>query len=188
VDADLTEISDAEVLALVGAFLEAQEGLDLRQPWMSQRHHATRTLVDPLAEIYDIGALYGHVRHFLAATPRHGAGAEPAPGEGDTMAAQMRLFCALRGLTLPYRLTGSVHGPEEGLVAALRLGLVPGAADHWIVMSDLRGVSEDSPVFNALRAATVRKKRVLIVPLGPVPAKTQGRLSAGGARLLRHIG
>ena len=79
-----------------------------------------------------------------------------ADAQGDTVATQMRVFCALRGLTLPYRLTGPVHGPEDGLVAALGLGLVPGAADHWIVLSDLRGVGEGSPVFKALSAATVR--------------------------------
>ena len=61
------------------------------------------------------------------------------------------------------------------------MGLLPGAADHWIVMSDFRGVEPEGPVLKTLRAAAMRKKRVLLVPLEPISDALRGRLTGAGA-------
>jgi len=184
VDADLTEVCDAEVTALVGRFLEAQEGHALRRHWVtSERYGDASSLVDPVSELYDIGALYGCVKTFLNTAPRHGAWLPERQREDrtDGMNAQLRLFCALRGLSLPYRLTGPLSGTEEGLVSALGLGRVPGAADHWIVLSDFRGVDTGGPVIKAIRAATLHKKKILLVALDSVPSSLRGSLASAGA-------
>lgn len=171
VDDDLTEIADAELMARVGAFLEAQGGLPVRRagddPW---RPSVARTLVDPLAEIYDVGALYAAVTAYLAAERDRGHAALFAKGRParDTLSARLRLFCALRGIPVPYRLTGPADAFEHGLVDAVGRNLGPGGPDRLVLVTDLRGLTPDGPGARALRLATARKKRVVVVDVGAV--------------------
>ena len=169
VDADLTEIADAELLARVGAFLELQEGLHLRREGPDpERPSVARTLVDPLAEIYDTGALYAAVTAYLARERDRGHAALFAKGRpaADTMAARLRLFCALRGLPIPYRLTGPDDAFEQGLVDAIAHTLRPGSAERILIFSDLRGLRVEGAALRALRLASARKKVIQIIAVG----------------------
>lgn len=170
VDEDLTEIGDAELLARVGAFIETQEGVAVGRngpdPWRS-----ARTLVDPLAELYDVGALFAHVTRYLAVERDRGHRALFAKNRPakETLAARLRLFCALRGLPISYRLSGPLDAFETGLVDALAPTLRPGGADRIILFSDLRGLEPDGPAARALRLTRARKKQLLVVVLSPEP-------------------
>ncbi|MCB9544223.1 MAG: DUF58 domain-containing protein [Myxococcales bacterium] len=172
VDDDLTEIADAELLARVGAFLEAQDGLPLRRtgadPWQPR---VARTLVDPLAELYDVGALYAAVNAYLAAERDRGHQALFAKGRParETLPARLRLFCALRGLPIPYRLAGPLDAFERGLVDALGQALRPGGADRLVLVSDLRGLDPEGAAARSLRLARARKKELVVVAVGPEP-------------------
>ncbi len=189
VDDDLTEISDAELLAMVGRFLEVQGGRGhlgaTRLPW---RGRVTRSMGDPLAEIYDDGWLYAAVMEYLAAERDRGhaalfAKARPAK---NTRSARLRLFCALRGLPIPYRLTGAIDSSERGIVDALRQTMLPGGADRIVVFSDLRGLSPTGPAIRALRLASAKKKRVVVVEMGshPTPTAVTAALRAARARIV----
>lgn len=168
VDADLTEVADSEVLARVGAFLETQDGVSLRRAGEDPtRPRTARTLADPLAELYDTGVLYTAVTTYLAQERERGHAAlhGKARPARDTLAARVRLFCALRGITLPYRLTGAAR--EEGLVQAVGRCLSGRGADDLLIFSDLRGLSTDGPAVRALRLAASRHRQVTLVVLGP---------------------
>ncbi len=172
VDEDLTEITDAELLALVGRFLERQHGLRLRANEADpDRMRSARDLSDPLWELYDSGAVFAIVTAYLAEDRDRGhavlhAKARPAK---DLLAARLRLFCALRGIALPYRLTGPLDARERGLVAAVSRNLGGGAAETLLVLTDLRGLAPDGPGVRALRLAVAHKRRVIVVRLGDVP-------------------
>lgn len=172
VDDDLTEIADAELLARVGVFLESQDGLPLRRtgadPWQPR---VARTLVDPLTELYDVGALYAAVNTYLARERDRGhralfAKSRPAK---ETLPARLRLFCALRGLPIPYRLSGPLDAFDAGLVDALGQALRPGGADRLVLISDLRGLVPDGAAARSLRLARARKKELVVVAVGPEP-------------------
>ncbi len=188
VDEDLTEISEAELRSRVGAFLEAQEGLNLRRigedPW---RPAVARTLVDPIGELYNSGALYEAVTRYLAEERDRGHAAlfaKSRPAK-DTMSARLRLFCALRGLPVPYRLTGATDATERGLVEAINHNLLPGGPQRLILFSDLRSVRSDGPAFRALRLASARKRRVVLVPLGDLPRPMTDALRAARVQVAR---
>jgi len=187
VDDDLTETTDAELLARIGAFLEAQESLPLRRvgdaPW---RPAVARTLIDPLAELYDEGALYQAVTRYLAHERDRGHAAlfaKSRPAK-ETRSARLRLFCALRGLPLAYRLTGPTDARETGLRDAIGRNLMPGGPERLLVFSDLRGLRPDGEGIRALRLASARKKQVVLVPLGaPAPAPVLRALRAARVQL-----
>lgn len=172
VDADLTEIADSEVLARVGAFLEVQDGVPLRRAGDDpMRPRTARTLADPLAEIYDTGALYSAVTTWLAQERERAQAAlhgklRPAR---DTLAARLRLFCSLRGITLPYRLTGADR--EQGLVHAVGRCLSGKGADDLLILTDLRGWTPDGPAVRALKLASARHRQVTLVHMGPAPER-----------------
>ncbi len=169
VDDDLTEIADAELMARVGAFLEAQEGVRLRRAGDDpMRPRVARTLVDPLAEIYDVGGLYAQVTRYLSLERDRGHAALFAKGRParDTLSARLRLFCALRGIPIPYRLTGPADAFDRGLIDAVGHSLGPGGPDHLLLFTDLRGLDPVGGGVRALRLATARKRRVVVVDVG----------------------
>ncbi|MEZ4469009.1 MAG: DUF58 domain-containing protein [bacterium] len=189
VDADLTEVADSEVLARVGAFLEIQDGVALRRAGDDpQRPRVARTLADPLAELYDAGALYAAVADYLARERERGHAAlhgKSRPAR-DTLAARVRLFCALRGITLPYRLTGPAEAGEVGLMHAVGRCLAARGADDLLIFTDLRGLAPEGPAVRALRLASARHRRATVVNLGPPPARALAQaLRSARARLVQ---
>ncbi|MCA9540638.1 MAG: hypothetical protein KC620_17185, partial [Myxococcales bacterium] len=189
VDEDLTEIADAELMAAVGGFLEGQDGMHLRRAGADPfQPRVARTLIDPLAELYDMGALYAAVTTYLAEERDRGhaalfAKARPAR---ETLSARLRLFCALRGLPLPYRMTGPLDAFEQGLVDALAHNLVPGGAERLVLFTDLRGLRPDGAAARALRLATARKRQLVVMAFGEPTAEQSQMLHAARALLVRE--
>lgn len=191
VDADLTEISEGELIARVGAFLQVQDGVALSRDGEDPWHPlVARTLADPLGELYDVAALYATVTAYLARERERGHAALYAKSRPahDTLSARLRLFCVLRGITLPYRLTGPAHSAEEGLVQAVSRCLSRGA-DDLVVITDLRGLSPDGGAVRALRLARARHRRVIVIDLGARDGggrrPIHGALTAARVRLQR---
>jgi uncharacterized protein (DUF58 family) len=188
VDADLTEVSEGELVARVGAFLEVQDGMALARDGEDPWHPlVARTLADPLGELYDVAALYAAVTAYLARERDRGHAALYAKSRPahDTLSARLRLFCVLRGITLPYRLTGPAHSTEDGLVQAVSRCLTRRSADDLVVVSDLRGLAPDGAGVRALRLARARKRRVVVIDLGGERTPVHGALSAARVRLVR---
>lgn len=180
IDEDLTEITDAELLARVGAFLERQDRAYLRQHVEeANRPHVARAMADPLREIYDEAAVFAAVTRYLAEDRDRGhaalfAKARPAV---DLLSARLRLFCALRGLPLPYRITGGGLPRGAGLQQAITQCLRPGGAETLLIFTDLQGIDPDGPAQKALRLAQRRRKHVIVItdPQGRPRAATPGR-------------
>ena len=181
VDEDLTAISDAELLVRVGAFLERQEGL-------LARRHATdltspqvaRTLIDPLREVFDEAIVFSTVTRHLSDDRDRGRAtlfAKTRPA-ADLTSARLRLFCALRGMPLPYRLTGPPNARDRGLTEAITRNLASGGADTLVLVSDLRGFTADGEGIRAMRLAHAHKRNTIALQVG------HGRIeSALGAAL-----
>ena len=187
VDDDLTEITDAELIARVGAFLELQEGRALR-------HHAAdpaelrvaRSLADPVRELYDEAAVFTAVSRYLVSDRDRGHAvlfAKVRPAE-DLFSARLRVFCALRNIRLPYRLTGAPDSRETGLSAAISRNLLPGAARTLVVLSDLRGLSPTGAGIRALRLARAHNKTVVVMPMGSAEPATEIRRAMLASRVV----
>lgn len=189
VDADLTEISEGELIARVGAFLQVQDGLPLARDGEDPWHPAVaRSLADPLGELYDVAALYAAVTTYLARERERGHAALYAKSRPahDTLSARLRLFCVLRGITLPYRLTGPSHSSEDGLVQSVTRCLRRNTADDLVILTDLRGLARDGDGIRALRLATARHRRVVVIDMsGGEQREVYGALAAARVRVAR---
>lgn len=185
VDADLTEIARGDLALRVGRFLESQDRVVLRRTDVGRRAVA-RTLVDPLGELYDAGHLFAAVTAYLAKERTRGHAAlfgKARPAE-ETFEARMRLFCALRGVALPYRLTGPADGFELGLRAAISQNLSPRSADELWVFADFTALTPDGPGLRAIAGAVARKKQVKLIPMAPLPAPARAALLRTRAQVL----
>ncbi len=184
VDADLTEISDAELFARVGELLERQEGLSLRRlPYDLARLSQADVLVDPVRELYDESAIFTHVSQVVARERDRGHAAlfgksRPAT---DLASARLRLYCALHAIPLPYRRATAPDAAETGLSQALSRSLVAGAAETLVLLTDFSGLRPDGPAVRTLALCRAHKRRVVAVSLGPPPepALRQALLAAG---------
>lgn len=182
VHADLTEITDSELFAHVGRFLERQEGRRLRRDvGDAERPQVARAMIDPLRELYDEAEVFAAVSGWLATG---GAGLpQPNPAE-DAVSARLRRFCALRGLPLPYRLTGPSDAAETGLSAAVNRNLAPRGPETLVILADLRALIADGPGVGALRQARARHRRVVAVGLTGRPDEAVARrLTSAGVTL-----
>jgi uncharacterized protein (DUF58 family) len=184
VDADLTEISDAELFARVGELLEGQEGLSLRRlPYDLSRLSQPDVLVDPVRELYDESAIFTHVSQVVARERDRGHAAlfgksRPA---ADLASARLRLYCALHAIPLPYRRAPAPDAAETGLSQALSRSLVAGAAETLVLLTDFRGLRPDGPAVRTLALCRAHKRRVVAVSLGasPEPELRRALLAAG---------
>ena len=192
VDADLTEISDAELFARVGELLEAQEGRSLRRlPYELSRLMHAEVLVDPLRELYDESAIFTHVSRVVAQERDRGHAAlfgKSRPAE-DLASARLRLYCALHAIPLPYGRTRPPHAAETGLAQALSRNLISGGAETLVVLTDFDDLLPDGPAVRALRLCRAHKRKVVAVPLGaPLIADLRHALLAAGVRLIDAAG
>lgn len=177
VDEDLTEITDAELVAIVARYLAHQEAVDVRLRVAPPAHDPrwTRIAAGPAGELYDMSALGQIVGALLKV---HGAAKHRAPawwwsrvviGEGsDPELARLRLFCRLRGIELPYR-QPPFGRRALGFVEALSRATTGERSQFVVILSDLEGVLEDPPT--ALRAVALARRRhqqlVAVAPFAP---------------------
>jgi len=160
VDEDLTEISEGALTARLGAFLEAQDGLSCRN---HQAWSFAEGLADPLGELYDLGLIYEAALRFLRSERGRALEAlySKARPAKDLLYARLRLFAALRGVSLPYRLSPAPKARVQGLKAAISRNLRPGGAERFLLLSTL----PDLEIQGVLRFARSRGKRIIRLPL-----------------------
>lgn len=182
VDDDLTEIAMGELLTKVGQFFERQLRVPMRRPGALDPRHL-RSTVDPLAEQFDPGRLYEAVTAWLAEArdPAHAALHAKSRPARDTFEARLRLFCALRSIPLPYRLTGPADAAEQGLRAAVARLMRAPVSDEVRLYTDLSGLSADGVGLRALRGLAVKRPRLVVATSeAPTPevARALGALRA----------
>ena len=154
VDADLTEIDDEGVVALVAHHVRRQDGLDVMTP----------------AGV-DLPLLLSHVERVLQSEP-----SRPPPLASSPEHATLRRFCRARGLSLPYRTETRAFAKGPGLARALSQ-----AAGHTrtprtlIVISDLEGVLDLEPLTRTLRVLRARQHQpMFVLPDAEQLARTAG--------------
>ncbi len=174
VDQDLTDVSDDEVVRIVGRYVRNQDGVDFSK----------RPGTD---EGWDVAGLLRHVRRSLLEVPTGGAGDEETArlsqigqnvvAESPT-GAVMRSFCQVRGIPLPYRPDPRDGHKAPGLADALRLaGGTKREPSSIIVLTDFDGAGELGPLVAAARLARTHGHAItFVVPDAPAlsPAPKDG--------------
>jgi uncharacterized protein (DUF58 family) len=169
VDADLTELTDSELISVVAGYLLLQEGIDARlrkAPPIDDPAWGSLG-ASPSGALYDLRIIDEAVQAALAKYPSVQAGELGA----------LRLFCKLRGIELPYRRATHAGRRARGLAAALEHAAAGRGTQRIVVISDLQELEGDlSPVTRALRLVR-RRGHHLVVALPQ--ARISGDPAAG---------
>ncbi|MFH2009009.1 MAG: DUF58 domain-containing protein [bacterium] len=188
VDEDLTNLTQGELVRAVAEFMLYQDGVNVRvgtaPPPDSELWE--RIVADPLGNLYDWKAMSHWVDKYL---DRQQAGRHATRWWRRVVAASpqlgnLRRFCQLRGINLPYRSGDDVHGSKDaGLADAVAQASLSRGSQFILLISDLEGITVDGGIMKAL--AMARKKHhhpVLIVPntplFGPRPVNVESRAVA----------
>ncbi|HEU4732601.1 MAG TPA: DUF58 domain-containing protein [Kofleriaceae bacterium] len=176
VDADLTDVTAGELVALVARYLAHQEAIDVRvklAPPLDDPRWST-IQAGPDGQLYDVAATGRLCRRLIELmlgnekSRDKRARAQPVV-EPDGLLAPLRQLCRLRGIELPYRASWE-HGKRTvGFAAAVERAVAGGRPDVVVIISDLAGLAEDEP--RASRAiARLRKAAGSVVVLAPSAA------------------
>lgn len=188
VDEDLTNLTQGELVRAVAEFMLYQDGVNVRigtaPPPDSELWN--RIVADHLGNLYDYKALAHWVDQYLEKQQR---GKHPTRWWRRVVAKSpelrnLRRFCQLRGIDLPYRSGDDVHGSKDaGLADAIGQASASRGSQFILLISDLEGITTEGGVMRAL-AMAVRKHHhpVLIVPntplFGPKPVNEESRAVA----------
>jgi uncharacterized protein (DUF58 family) len=187
VDADLTDLTDGELVASIARYLLHQEGVDFRLTRAPAANDPAwgHISAGPSGELYDLQSMRELTWKLTQAQearrrrgPREAAVDRKAPTTGHWARlgveearaadlARLRAFCRLRGVELPYR-TEPVPGRRAaGLAEALRRALSSERSQLIVVVSDLHDVIDDVGL-HAIRLARQRHHHIVVVaPFGP---------------------
>ena len=171
VDEDLTDLTDAELYAAVAEYLAHQEGVDVSIPGRAPSG-ATRLgphRAGPAGEMYNADAIVERVTSLLKKRRPQGASWWwNRVYSSNNRGAQLRLFCRLSGLELPYRLTSAVLGKEAGMSEAIRRAGASRQSRFIVLISDLEEMEEISTVLRAIQLARHHHHSLVVVaPFAP---------------------
>src|SRR5580704_1390049 len=159
VDADLTDVTAGELVALVARYLAHQEAIDVRIKVAPPLDDARWMQIQagPDGQLYDVAATARLCKRLVDAMfsgkDRGGLavdGKDARPGldpraklptivDDDVQLRPLRLFCRMRGIELPYRTTWEHGRRAAGFAATVERALSSGRPDVVVVISDLAG-------------------------------------------------
>jgi len=169
----LTDVTSGEVVAVVAKYLAHQDGVDVRV-------RETPSLDDPIWEriqagpdgaLYDLKLIERVIAKRLEKALRQGprAAADLKHLDTDKALARLRLFCRIRGISLPYAPLMERGARAAGFAAAIEHISTSARADLAVVISDLGFVEDDAAT--ALRAMARAKQGgrslVIVAPFAP---------------------
>lgn len=165
---ELTELDEDEVTGALVRYLMVQERLDFRRQDRRRGRGRGRRKRD--GEGVDRELLEYWVRRRLPREAERMGDRCLSVGTlqpGDL--SDVRRFCQLRGIAVPYRLEARFGAKEQGMVAALERFLEGTRESHLvIVVSDLCGIVQTKEIVAALRLVQAHKHRpVLLMPYTP---------------------
>ncbi|MCB9558366.1 MAG: DUF58 domain-containing protein [Deltaproteobacteria bacterium] len=189
VDEDLTDLTDQELYTAVATYLAYQNGIDARvQRRLTQNRSGL--MRGSGGSWLDTDLIHRTVASSLA---QHGGGMPRWWNRivaGSPSSAQLRLFCRVRGIELPYRQSDGLPAKGSGLAQAIRRAARSRLSHQLLIVSDLQEVVEPRAVIDSLRLALRHHHRVVVFSpqvRGPIqPHLTNGK-GAAHRRLLRHI-
>jgi len=179
VDADLTDVTAGELVALVARYLAHQEAIDVRvkNPPPLDDARWTQIQAGPDGQLYDVAATGRLCKRLIELVGGRGQGARanekkvrlPVVVEDDAQLRPLRQLCRMRGIELPYRTTWDHGRRAEGFAAAVERAVASGRPDVVVIVSDLAGLGEDEA--RTKRAlARLRRAAGHVVALVPSPA------------------
>lgn len=188
VDEDLTNLTPGELVRAVAEFVLYQDGVNVRvgQAPPAQSDLWDRIVEDRQGNLYDLKALSRWVDGYLkrqAQHPQHAKRWRRVVAASATQ-ANLRRFCQLRGIDLPYRSGDDVQGSKDlGLADAIAQAAASRSSQILLLITDLEGITEKGGVLRALALATRRHHHpVIVVPhtglFGPQPVDASSRLVA----------
>lgn len=189
VDADLTDVTAGELVALVARYLAHQEAIDVRiklaPPLDDPRW--TQIQAGPDGQLYDVaatGRLCKRLIDIMLGKERKQK--LPTILEEDPQLQPLRLFCRLRGIELPYRATWEHGRRSAGFASAVDRAVASGRPDVIVLISDLAGLAEDDA--RARRAlARLRKSAGQVIALVPSPAAFLPAATSAHGRRVREL-
>jgi len=173
VDADLTDVTAGELVALVARYLAHQEAIDVRikiaPPLDDPRW--TQIQAGPDGQLYDVaatGRLCRRLIDIMLGKDDKKKPKLPAIIEDDAQLRPLRTFCRLRGVELPYRSTWEHGRRAHGFAAAVERAVAGNRPDVVVIVSDLAGLAEDDA--RTRRAiARLRRSGGQVLALVPSP-------------------
>jgi uncharacterized protein (DUF58 family) len=151
VDADLTQVDDAEVATLVARYIRHQDGLEFSA-------QGTRNV--------DVAALSRHATSVLPVRTHD------LPVAGGPLFAELRRFCRERGIPLAHRLQAEGGDKARALADALRVAVGPTRAARSILcFTDLTGIVDWDVLTRSARALQRNGHRISMRVVPP-PAAT----------------
>ena len=147
VDADLTDVTAGELVALVARYLAHQEAIDVRiklapplddPRWMQIQ-------AGPDGQLYDVAATGRLCKRLIDLVSKRDdpKGRVPVVVEDDAQLRPLRQLCRMRGIELPYRVTWEHGKRAAGFAAAVERAVANGRPDVVVLISDLAGLAED---------------------------------------------
>jgi len=177
VDADLTDVTAGELVALVARYLAHQEAIDVRIKIAPPLDDARWMQIQagPDGQLYDVAATGRLCKRLIDIIvgkddARGDAKARPpAVVEDDLQLRPLRQLCRLRGIELPYRASWEHGKRAAGFAAAVDRAVAATRPDVVIIVSDLAGLAEDEP---RTRRAIARLRRFAgsVIALVPSPS------------------
>ncbi len=190
VDADLTDVTAGELVALVARYLAHQEAIDVRiklaPPLDDPRW--TQIQAGPDGQLYDVAATGRMCRRLIdVVLGKDAKKLKPPPIlEDDPQLHPLRLMCKLRGIELPYRATWEHGRRAAGFAAAVERAVAGSRPDVVVLISDLAGFAEDDA---RIRRAIARLRRAAgsVVAIVPSPAAFLPPATTLHARRVREV-
>ncbi|HUS28580.1 MAG TPA: DUF58 domain-containing protein [Kofleriaceae bacterium] len=175
VDADLTDVTAGELVALVARYLAHQEAIDVRikiaPPLDDPRW--TQIQAGPDGQLYDVAATGRLCKRLIDSMvgkdPKDKKLKLPPVLEEDSSLRPLRQFCRLRGIELPYRSTWEHGKRAAGFHAAVERAVASGRPDVVVIISDLSGFAEDEA---RMRRALARLRKAAGSVIALVPSAT----------------
>jgi uncharacterized protein (DUF58 family) len=190
-DADLTDVTAGELVALVARYLAHQEAIDVRIKLVPPLDDARWAQIQagPDGQLYDVAASGRLCRRIMDAMLGKDGKRDTRPPpviEDDAQLRPLRQFCRLRGIELPYRVAWNHAKRAEGFAAAVERAVSQGRPDVVVVISDLAGLSEDE---TRTRRALARLKKAsgTVIALVPSPAAFLPPATTPHARRVREL-
>ncbi len=191
VDADLTDVTAGELVALVARYLAHQEAIDVRikiaPPLDDPRW--TQIQAGPDGQLYDVaatGRLCKRLIDIMLGKDDKKKPKLPPIVEEDPQLGPLRLFARLRGIELPYRATWEHGRRAAGFATAVEHASATARPDVVVIVSDLAGLAEDEA--RTRRAiARLRRSAGQVIALVPAPAAFLPAASTGHAQRVRDL-
>ncbi len=194
VDADLTDVTAGELVALVARYLAHQEAIDVRIKVAPPLDDARWMQIQagPDGQLYDVAATARLCRRLIDLVTSKAGGRDdpkarlPVVVEDDPQLRALRQFARLRGIELPYRTTWEHGRRAAGFAAAVERAVANARPDRVVLVSDLSGFAEDEP--RTKRAiARLRRAAGSVVALVPSPAGFLPAASSAHGRRVREL-